>query len=88
MHLEILQRTKSLDTTNMNENALHQLTMREKEVLIIISDGSTNKETAKKLNISVRTVETHRKNIMQKLDVKNIAGLIKFCILNNLTPLD
>ena len=72
----------------MNENALHQLTMREKEVLIIISDGSTNKETAKKLNISVRTVETHRKNIMQKLDVKNIAGLIKFCILNNLTPLD
>ncbi len=72
----------------MKENGLHILTAREKEVLGILSDGSTNKETAEKLNISVRTVETHRKNIMQKLDIKNIAGLIKFSIANKLTMLD
>lgn len=72
----------------MKENRLQQLTIREKEVLGILSDGSTNKETAEKLNISVRTVETHRKNIMQKLNIKNIAGLIKFSIANNLTFLD
>jgi len=72
----------------MKEKGVEQLTIREREVLSILSDGSTNKETAEKLNISVRTVETHRKNIMQKLDVKNIAGLIKFSIANNLTFLD
>ncbi|MBS1493820.1 MAG: helix-turn-helix transcriptional regulator [Bacteroidetes bacterium] len=72
----------------MNENGLSTLTIREKEVLSILSNGSTNKETAEKLNISVRTVETHRKNIMQKLNIKNIAGLIKFSIANNLTFLD
>ncbi len=72
----------------MKENGLHILTVREKEVLGILSDGSTNKETAEKLNISVRTVETHRKNIMLKLDIKNIAGLIKLSIVSKLTILD
>ena len=70
------------------DGALHLLTEREKEVLSILSNGFTNKETAKKLDISVRTVETHRKNIMQKLNINNIAGLIKFAIANNLTLLD
>lgn len=72
----------------MKENLLHILTEREKEVLKAISNGSANKEIAKKLNISVRTVETHRRNIMQKLNIKNIAGLIKFAIANNLIVLD
>jgi DNA-binding NarL/FixJ family response regulator len=72
----------------MKETLLHILTEREKEVLKALSNGSTNKEIAQKLNISVRTVETHRRNIMQKLNIKNIAGLIKFSIANKLTVLD
>lgn len=64
------------------------LSSREKEVLKLLSEGCTNKETAKRLNISVRTVETHRKNIMEKINVKNLAGLIKYSIANKLILLD
>jgi DNA-binding NarL/FixJ family response regulator len=64
------------------------LTAREKEVLHLLTDGCTNKEIAKRLKISVRTVETHRKNIMQKLSIKTLAGLIKFSIANNLILLE
>jgi len=64
------------------------LTIREKEIIKLLSDGCTNKEIAKKLKISVRTVETHRKNIMSKLNLKTLAGLIKFSILNELILLE
>lgn len=53
------------------------LTKREKEILELISEGLSNKEIADQLCISLRTVETHRFNIVQKLDVKNTAALIK-----------
>ena len=45
------------------------LTAREKQILKLLTDGCTNKEIAKKLTISVRTVEVHRKNIMHKLEI-------------------
>lgn len=54
-----------------------QLTDREIEVLSLISQGFSNKEIGDKLFISHRTVDTHRTNLMKKLDVGNIAGLIK-----------
>lgn len=53
------------------------LTRREKEVLGLIADGMTNNEIAKKLFISITTVETHRKNLLAKFEAKNIASLIK-----------
>ena len=53
------------------------LTKREKEILELITEGLSNKEIADQLCISLRTVETHRFNIVQKLDVKNTAALIK-----------
>jgi len=53
------------------------LTKREKEILKLIADGLSNQEIADKLFISLRTVETHRLNLNQKLDVKNTAGLVK-----------
>lgn len=53
------------------------LTKREKEILNLIATGCSNGEVADKLFLSVRTVENHRFNIMQKLDVKNAAGLIQ-----------
>ena len=55
----------------------YKLTLREREVLQLLLDESSNKQTGETLNISTRTVETHRKNIMLKLDVKNNTGLIK-----------
>jgi len=56
------------------------LTRREREILKYIAAGDMNKDIASKLNISVRTVEFHRANIMEKLEIKNVAGLVKFAI--------
>lgn len=61
------------------------LTNREKEILNLISNGMTSQEIAKTLFISPRTVETHRANLLQKLDIKNTAGLVRFAIENGFT---
>jgi len=55
----------------------YQLTKREKQILKMIYDGISNKEIAETLNKSVRTIETHRFNIMKKLEVSNITELFK-----------
>jgi DNA-binding NarL/FixJ family response regulator len=60
------------------------LTKREKEVLQLITEGFTNTQIADKLFISVDTVDTHRKNLYSKLNVKNIAMLMRYAIENNL----
>lgn len=59
------------------------LTRREKEVLILIADGMTNNEIAEKLFISSLTVDSHRKNLITKLNARNTASLIKIAIENN-----
>lgn len=60
------------------------ITKREIEILKLIASGLTNKEIGKKLFISHRTVDTHRTNLMRKLDVKNIAGLVSFAMKQGL----
>ncbi len=57
-----------------------KLTQREKEILKLIAQGETSKEIAEKLFLSYFTVTTHRKNILEKLQVKNTAELIKFAL--------
>ena len=54
-----------------------QLTKREKEILQLIADGKTTPDIAQQLNLSPLTVETHRKNLIQKFQVRNVAALIK-----------
>jgi DNA-binding NarL/FixJ family response regulator len=61
-----------------------QLTKRETEIIKMISEELTNADIAEKLGISVRTVDTHRRNLLQKLDVKNTAGLVRFALQNGL----
>ncbi|MEQ8336470.1 MAG: response regulator transcription factor [Cyclobacteriaceae bacterium] len=61
-----------------------KLTPREKKILEMLVEGDRNKEIAEKLSISVRTVDTHRTNIMRKLDVNNTAELVKKAISDNL----
>ena len=61
-----------------------ELTEREKEVLQLIVQEKTTKEIAEQLCISEKTVETHRASIMQKLEVKNIAGMVKKAIMQGL----
>jgi len=61
-----------------------KLTERETEVLKLISDGYTNPEIAEKLFLSPRTIDAHRRNLLQKLQKKNTAGLVKYAIENEL----
>lgn len=62
-----------------------QLSDREREVLQLIAEGRSTKEIAETLHISVKTVETHRKNIMEKTDAHSVAELTKFAIRSGLT---
>ncbi|HOC55596.1 MAG TPA: response regulator transcription factor [Verrucomicrobiota bacterium] len=65
-----------------------QLTSREREVLVLIAEGQSNKEIADRLNIGVRTIETHRERIMRRLNIHSVAGLTKYAIANGLVTLD
>lgn len=60
------------------------LTPREVEVLKLIAQEYSNTEIAEELYISIRTVDTHRRNLLEKLGVKNTAGLVKYALNNNL----
>ena len=64
---------------------VEELTSREKEIIKYISQGLTNIQIGEKLFISPRTVDTHRTNIMRKIDVHNVASLIRFAFQNGLT---
>lgn len=63
------------------------LSNREREVLQLIAEGNSTKDIAFHLNVSVKTVETHRQQIMRKLKINNIAGLTKYAIKEGLTSL-
>ncbi len=60
------------------------LTTREQTILLLLAEGKSNKHVAIELDISVRTVETHRKNIKRKLDISSTAGLTRYAIENGL----
>lgn len=65
-----------------------QLTSHEREVLILIAQGQSNKEIANQLGIGVRPTQTHRARIMRRLDIHSVTGLTKFAIANDLVALE
>jgi DNA-binding NarL/FixJ family response regulator len=69
-------------------STLQSLTSREREVLQLIAEGHSAREIAQRLHLSVKTVETHRRQLMQKLEMKSVADLTKFAIREGLTSLD
>ena len=71
-------------STNRSRLADSQLTPREAEIIRYISAGMTNQEIAAKLFLSPSTVDTHRKNILAKLNLKNTAALVRYAVENNL----
>lgn len=62
------------------------ITPRQREILRLVALGHTNREIAGFLNISVRTVEVHRFNLMHRLDVRNVAQLLRQALHQNLLP--
>ncbi|MBO4588931.1 MAG: response regulator transcription factor [Bacteroidales bacterium] len=73
-----VRRVKDIDDEN------YELSEREREVLILVAQGLSSKEIADKLNISIHTVNSHRKNITRKTDIKSVAGLAVFATLHNM----
>ena len=71
-----------MEKTDLEDETQGQspLTSREREVLQLISEGHTNNEIAEILNLSQKTVESHRGNIMKKLDLHNVAELTKYAV--------
>ena len=72
----------------MDSSAFALLTTREREVLQLLAEGKTVKEIAYHLNLSVKTIETYRQQIKDKLYIHSIAELTKYAIREGLTSLD
>ena len=68
--------------------SLESLTPRQREILQLIAEGQSTKQMALSLNISMKTVETHRAQLMDRLEIHNIAGLVRYAIRNDLIHLE
>ncbi len=66
--------------SNGEPNVLERLTPRQREVLRFISEGTTTQQIARQLNLSTKTVETHRAQLMERLGIHDVAGLVRFAI--------
>ena len=80
---DYLQRLSRADSSDVEV-----LSDREREVLQLMAEGNSTKQIAVKLHISIKTVETHRRQIMQKLDIHTVAELTKYAIRKGLTSLE
>ena len=70
------------------ESSLDSLTLRQREVLQMIAEGKSTKEIAARLEVSTKSVETHRAAVMARLGIRDIAGLVMFAARNNLVTID
>ncbi len=66
----------------------NKISKKERQVLQLVAEGEKTRDIAEKLNISIKTVETHRRNIMKKLSIFSIAGLTKFAIKEGIVSLE
>lgn len=71
-----------------DSSAFSRLSPREREVLQLLAEGKSTKEMADDLCVSIKTIETHRRQIMDKLDLHSVAELTKYAVREGLTPLD
>lgn len=71
-----------------DEQPVSVLTVREREVLQLLAEGNSTKQIARTLHLSVKTIETHRRQTMEKLDLRSVAELTKYAIREGLTSLD
>ena len=80
-----LERRNRLPDANLPTDPSHEvLTAREREVIQLLAEGKTSKEVAVTLNLSVKTAETHRTNLMRKLDLHSVADLTRYAVRNGI----
>jgi len=77
-----------MSSSSQKDPAFVMLTPRERQVLQQLAEGRSTKEMADTLSVSVKTVETHRRNIMEKLELHTVADLTKYAVREGLTTLD
>jgi len=65
-----------------------ELTPREREVLQLVAEGMTTKQVAAELNLNVKTIETHRRQVMEKIGADSVAGLVRYALREGITTLD
>jgi len=75
------------NTAKSGPSAFSHLTDREREVLQLMAEGKSSKEIANQLNLSIKTIETHRMKVMEKLNIHTVAELTKYAIREGLTSL-
>ena len=73
-------------SSSSKNNEGQTLTVRQKEILRLVAQGYTNREIGERLDISVRTVEVHRFNLMRRLRVRNVAQLLRQALALRLIP--
>lgn len=84
----IEQHAFDVDETNPGQPALADLTPRQREVLTLIAEGHSTKDIARALSISVKTVDTHRAQLMERLDIHDVARLVRYAIKIGLVSLE
>lgn len=78
----------SLELSRGGPEAIADLTPRQLEVVTLVSEGSSTKDIARTLNISIKTVETHRSQLMERLNIHDVAGLTRYAIKKGLVKID
>lgn len=73
-----------VQSVGANKSPLEKLTPRQRETLKLIAEGRSNREIASMLDLSIKTVETHRTQLMERLDIHDVAGLVRFAIKSGL----
>ncbi|HEY2646139.1 MAG TPA: response regulator transcription factor [Candidatus Acidoferrales bacterium] len=75
---------RSSSQPNLEEMPSNRLTPREREVVQLLSEGKSSKEVASLLGISVKTAETHRSNVMRKLEIHSVSELVRYAVRNQI----
>ena len=76
------------EPSGVGEQLLDRLTPRQREILVLIAEGKSMKEIAQALNISVKTVESHRAQLTERLNIHDVAGLVRLAIKTGLVKLN
>jgi DNA-binding NarL/FixJ family response regulator len=85
-HVVLQDYTRLFPRTKISAFSL--LSSREREVLQLLAEGKSTRQIASALHLSVKTIETHRQHLMEKLNLHTLAGLIKYAVREGITSLE
>ena len=77
-----------LGNSTKARSPLERLTARQREILQLVAEGHTTRQIAELLSVSVKTVETHRAQLMDRLEIRDIPGLVRYAARHGLVSLD